>query len=193
MPNASPGAALCHGMTDRRVVGLRERLVRSGAADAALGPESGSDPAVFDERVDQAVRTFQQLKGLIVDGVVGPDTESALNDAQYSLGDRPLFFQESAPLHGDDVEELQNNLSLLGFYYGHLSGTFTPQTAYAVKELQRSLGVTCSLQYIGQRPLMPSCASSDGSTVVNSRHSRLHCCSTMSQHHIITSGVRLIG
>ncbi|WP_303177860.1 N-acetylmuramoyl-L-alanine amidase [Kocuria sp.] len=128
-------------MTDRRVVGLRERLLRAGATDTAIAVDAVSDPSVFDGPVDRAVRGFQQHKGLIVDGVVGPETESALNDAQYSLGDRPLSFREEHPLHGEDVAELQTNLSLLGFYYGHLDGTFTRQTEYAVRELQSSLGL----------------------------------------------------
>ncbi|OBA50424.1 N-acetylmuramoyl-L-alanine amidase [Kocuria sp. ICS0012] len=128
-------------MTDRRITGLRERLVRAGGEDLPVAGDSVPDPTVFDDRVDHAVRVFQQRKGLIVDGVVGPETESALNDAQYQLGDRPLFFDEAAPLHGDDVEELQDNLSMLGFYYGHLDAVFSRQTEYAVKELQQSLGV----------------------------------------------------
>ena len=140
MPQPTAGAPLRHGVSDRRVLGLRERLLRAGAQDTELAPDAARDPSVFDGHVDRAVRGFQQRKGLIVDGVVGPDTEAALNDAQYSLGDRPLFLQEERPLHGDDVEELQTNLSLLGFYYGHLDGTFTRQTEYAVKELQSSLG-----------------------------------------------------
>ena len=140
MPQPTAGAPLRHGVSDRRVLGLRERLLRAGAQDTELAPDAARDPSVFDGHVDRAVRGFQQRKGLIVDGVVGPDTEAALNDAQYSLGDRPLFLQEDRPLHGDDVEELQTNLSLLGFYYGHLDGTFTRQTEYAVKELQSSLG-----------------------------------------------------
>ena len=136
-----PGAALRHGATDRRVTGLRERLVRAGVTDPGIAPDAVPDPSVFDRGVDHAVRAFQQHKGLIVDGVVGPETEAALNDAQYTLGDRPLSFDESQPMHGDDVEELQNNLSLLGFYYGHLDGTFNRQTEFAVRELQSSLGV----------------------------------------------------
>ena len=140
MPQPTAGAPLRHGVSDRRVLGLRERLLRAGAQDTELAPDAARDPSIFDGHVDRAVRGFQQRKGLIVDGVVGPDTEAALNDAQYTLGDRPLFLQEDRPLHGDDVEELQTNLSLLGFYYGHLDGTFTRQTEYAVKELQSSLG-----------------------------------------------------
>ena len=118
----------------------------SGMSNTPVGqqrqsPDAVPDPSVFDRGVDHAVRAFQQHKGLIVDGVVGPETEAALNDAQYTLGDRPLSFDESQPMHGDDVDELQNNLSLLGFYYGHLDGTFNRQTEFAVRELQSSLGV----------------------------------------------------
>ena len=128
-------------MTDRRITGLRERLVRAGSEDLPTTGDTVTDPTVFDDQVDRAVRMFQQRKGLIVDGVVGPETEAALNDAQYRLGERPLFFDEANPMHGDDVEELQDNLSLLGFYYGHLDAVFSRQTEFAVKELQQSLGV----------------------------------------------------
>lgn len=136
-----PGASLRHGATDRRVTGLRDRLLRAGAPDTGIAPDAVADPTVFDRSVDRAVRAFQQHRGLIVDGVVGPETESALNDAQYSLGDRPLALDPDQPLHGDDVEDLQNNLSLLGFYYGHLDGRFNRQTDLAVRELQNSLGL----------------------------------------------------
>ena len=136
-----PGASLRYGATDRRVTGLRDRLLRAGAADTGLAADAVADPTVFDRPVDRAVRAFQQQRGLIVDGVVGPETESALNDAQYSLGDRPLALDPDEPLHGDDVADLQNNLSLLGFYYGHLDGRFNRQTDLAVRELQNSLGL----------------------------------------------------
>ena len=136
-----PGAPLRHGATDRRVTGLRDRLLRAGASDTAIAADAVADPTVFDRSVDRAVRAFQQNKGLIVDGVVGPETEAALTDAQYSLGDRPLALAPDHALHGDDVEELQNNLSVLGFYYGHLDGRFDRQTDLAVCELQKSLGL----------------------------------------------------
>ena len=129
------------GMTDRRVVGLRDRLVRACEGATGLSPSSVNDPSHFDEALDGALRTFQQNKGLIVDGVVGPETEMALTQAQYSLGDRPLYFDAEHPLRGEDVERIQDNLSRLGFYYGHLNGVFSQKTHYAVVELQENLGL----------------------------------------------------
>lgn len=128
-------------MTNRRVVSLRERLLRAGVTVAYLAPQDVNDPSSFDDHVDAAVRAFQQERGLIVDGVVGPETDRALNEAQYALGDRPLYLDEDQPLRGDDVTMLQHNLSRLGFYYGHLNGAFTKKTHYAVLELHQSLGL----------------------------------------------------
>ena len=127
--------------TSRRVVSLRERLVRAGVSVAYLAPQDVNTASYFDDHVDAAVRTFQQQRGLIVDGLVGPETDRALNEAQYALGDRPLYADDDQPLRGDDVTMLQHNLSRLGFYYGHLNGVFTRSTHHAVAELQQSLGL----------------------------------------------------
>ncbi|MDO5618971.1 peptidoglycan-binding protein [Kocuria sp.] len=132
---------LKHGIKDRRVTGLRERLVRTGAASKDLDPRDVLDPTAFDDVVEGAVRAFQQNHGLVVDGVVGPETERRLNEAQYTFGDRRLYWDQDEPLRGDDVERLQDNLSLLGFYYGHITGTFDQKTHHAVVELQQSLGL----------------------------------------------------
>ncbi|MCD1144403.1 peptidoglycan-binding protein [Kocuria sp. LUK] len=125
----------------RRVVSLRERLLRAGVTVAYLAPQDVNDPSVFDDHVDAAVRAFQQERGLIVDGAVGPETDRALNEAQYSLGDRTLELDGQEPLRGDDVARLQHNLSRLGFYYGHLDGVFGSGTHHAAVELQQSLGL----------------------------------------------------
>lgn len=128
-------------VTSRRVVSLRERLLRAGVSVAYLAPQDVNTPACFDDHVDAAVRAFQQERGLIVDGLVGPETDRALNEAQYALGDRPLYVDDVQPLRGDDVTMLQHNLSRLGFYYGHLNGVFGRSTHHAVAELQQSLGL----------------------------------------------------
>ena len=132
---------LRRSMTSRRVVSLRERLLRAGVTVAYLAPQDVSDPSRFDDHVDAAVRAFQQDRGLIVDGLVGAETERALNEAQYALGDRPLYADDEQPMRGDDVAVLQDNLSRLGFYYGHLNGEFTSSTHHAVAELQQNLGL----------------------------------------------------
>ena len=125
----------------RRVVTLREALLRAGVTLSYLAPDSVNDPSIFDDHVDAAVRAFQQSRGLIVDGVAGPDTQRALQEAQFRFGDRTLSHIEEAPLRGDDVAELQRHLSHLGFYYGHIDGSFGVRTRYAVAELQQNLGL----------------------------------------------------
>lgn len=126
----------------RRVVTLREALLRAGITMSYLAPGSVNDPTVFDDHVDAAVRAFQQSRGLIVDGVAGPDTQRALSEAQFRFGDRILGLNDGGPpQRGDDVAELQRHLSHLGFYYGHIDGEFGVRTGYAVAELQQNLGV----------------------------------------------------
>ena len=68
---------------------------------------------MFDENVDAAVRAFQQRRGLIADGCVGPLTERELVAARWALGDRTLSYTLSAPMSGDDVVELQQRLAEL--------------------------------------------------------------------------------
>ena len=69
-PVVPPGTMLKLGSRDARVVILRERLGITAAA---------AEPSVFDETVDEAVRTFQADAGLKADGIVGPGTLGALN------------------------------------------------------------------------------------------------------------------
>lgn len=126
----------------RRVVALREALLRAGISMSYLAPDSVNNPTLFDDHVDAAVRSFQQSRGLIVDGVAGPDTLRAVAEAQFRFGDRTLaLVEDEAPARGDDVAELQRHLSHLGFYYGHIDGEFNVRTRYAVAELQRNLGI----------------------------------------------------
>ncbi|MBO0896930.1 MULTISPECIES: peptidoglycan-binding protein [Arthrobacter] len=126
----------------RRVRALREALLSAGISMSYLAPDSVNNPDLFDDHVDAAVRSFQQSRGLIVDGVAGPDTLRALAEAQFRFGDRVLALVEGQqPIRGDDVAELQRHLSHLGFYYGHIDGEFNVRTRYAVAELQNNLGI----------------------------------------------------
>jgi len=97
--------------------------------------------AVFDEELDSAVRAFQQYRGLLVDGVVGPATYRSLREASYRLGARTLIYQLSAPLYGDDVATLQLRLQDLGFYVNRVDGYFGPHTHDALVAFQREIGL----------------------------------------------------
>jgi len=137
------GGSLRRSDSSRRVVALRTGLLRAGVSMAYLAPDQVNDPERFDDHVDAAVRTFQQSRGLMVDGILGPETERALAEAQYTLGDRVLSQAAEGleTLRGDDVTELQRQLSYLGFYYGHIDGEFGQRTHLAVRELQLNLGL----------------------------------------------------
>ncbi|MCR4282262.1 MAG: L,D-transpeptidase family protein [Bauldia sp.] len=71
-PLVPPGKNLKLGISDARVVVLRERLKVTTSAP---------DPMVFDDDVDLAVKAFQEQAGLKPDGVVGPRTLGIMNAA----------------------------------------------------------------------------------------------------------------
>lgn len=96
---------------------------------------------VFDEDTAVAVRGFQQQRGLVIDGMVGPQTYRALDEARWRLGDRLLTFVPAHPMAGDDVLALQSRLQELGFAVARLDGFFGPDTQRAVTEFQRNLGL----------------------------------------------------
>jgi N-acetylmuramoyl-L-alanine amidase len=149
------------------------RLIRRGdsglaAADVRsvlvalelLEPRPGAAD-VFDAECETALREFQQRRGLIVDGLVGPDTFRALTAARWRLGDRVLFRSLSAPLVGDDVTALQQRLLELGYDAGRPDGIFGVRTERALFAFQRETGIaldgTCgpatlrALQRLGRK------------------------------------------
>jgi N-acetylmuramoyl-L-alanine amidase len=94
----------------------------------------------FGEGTEAAVRAFQQERGLLVDGLVGPDSWEELVEAGYSLGDRVVYLRLPA-IRGDDVRALQRRLNLLGFDPGREDGIFGPNTAGAVRDFQLNVGL----------------------------------------------------
>ena len=108
---------------------------------AALG--HGCDPDArgeFGKATADAVRAFQDERGLNVDGIVGPDTWRSLYEAGYRLGDRLLLLRRPM-LRGDDVGELQTRLNNLGFDAGKPDAIFGPDTQRAVTEFQYNRGL----------------------------------------------------
>lgn len=108
---------------------------------ARLGFLSGDLPATYDEQVELAVRAFQQQRGLHVDGVVGTATFRRLDEARWSLGDRILTHLPGNLTAGDDVFALQRRLLELGFKVGRVDGYFGAETAEALREFQRNVGI----------------------------------------------------
>ncbi|PPK68088.1 N-acetylmuramoyl-L-alanine amidase [Actinokineospora auranticolor] len=134
--------------------------VRSTLATLGLLPPVNGVSDEFDPAMEHAVRTFQQQRGLITDGLVGPATYRALRDATYQLGGRPLAYLVSAPITGDDVLTLQERLLELGYDAGRPNGVFGAQTEAALRNFQRDYGLTidgiCGPETIrGLRQLSP--------------------------------------
>jgi len=66
------------GMSDDGVPTLRKRL-------GVAAPETGADPALYDEALIIAVEAFQKENGLSADGVVGSRTVAVLNGAHRDV------------------------------------------------------------------------------------------------------------
>ena len=122
------------GMQGEAVVDLQLRL---GALGHPTGPDEAGDlgPATVE-----AIRTFQQARGLRVDGICGDETWGCLVDTGRVLGER-LLYERSPMLRGDDVARLQAALGELGFDAGKVDGFFGPDTTRAVTEFQRNAGL----------------------------------------------------
>ena len=123
------------------VLELRHRLRQLGLLvndETAQRPDPGD---LFDEACDRAVRSFQQQRGLRIDGVVDRETYRGLDEARWRLGDRTLSFAVRHPYVGDDVAGLQHRLTDMGFDCGRADGVFGPRTENALREFQRNVGL----------------------------------------------------
>jgi N-acetylmuramoyl-L-alanine amidase len=112
-------------------------LPAEGAAE-----EASLDQVVYDAATELAVRHFQQVRGLSVDGRVGEETYRALSEARWSLGDRLLHHDPVRPMRGDDVTNLQDRLHELGYDAGPVDGVFGPETEVGLRAFQRDYGLT---------------------------------------------------
>ena len=108
---------------------------------AAGDPTTDPADVEFDKDTDAAIRQFQQERGLIVDGIVGPVTVRSLTDARWTLGDRTLAYTLSAVMSGDDVTALQVRLAELGYNTGRPDGIFGPLTDGCVRDFQKHRGL----------------------------------------------------
>jgi N-acetylmuramoyl-L-alanine amidase len=130
------GPAVADVQISLRILGLLADD-RSGHPDG-----DGLDTAVFDDATERAVRHFQQVRGLSVDGRVGAETYRALSEARWSLGDRVLRYDPDRPMRGDDVTGLQERLLELGYDAGRADGILGPETEVGLRAFQRDYGLT---------------------------------------------------
>jgi len=64
---------------------LRTLLVRASGPDGEIPAPADAD--LFDHELEYAVRAFQQDRGLLADGVVGPQTALQLDGARWRIGE----------------------------------------------------------------------------------------------------------
>ncbi|MGH2807947.1 MAG: N-acetylmuramoyl-L-alanine amidase [Actinomycetota bacterium] len=121
------------GDRSQRVADVQARL-------RAFGLEIDDEWGWFGDSTKRAVRAFQQRRGILIDGIVGPHTWSELVEASWYLGDRDLYLKHP-PMRGDDVFALQARLNALGFDAGKEDGIFGVATDKAVRAFQKEYGV----------------------------------------------------
>jgi len=132
---------ICRGSTGPAVAEVRAILAGLSLL-TATSDGAGAEEAVFDDDCDRAVRRFQQERGVSVDGLVGPETYRALQEARWRLGDRVLSYAVGVPLSGDDVAALQERLLEMGYDAGRADGVFGPSTEQALRAFQREVGLS---------------------------------------------------
>lgn len=99
----------------------------------------------YNYKTKQAVMSFQKDNGLVVDGVVGPNTRKALlqklstvNNSEKIEYKRVLYFGYK----GSDVKQLQTDLLKLGYSMNRLPNTYYDnQTKDVVMDFQKDNGL----------------------------------------------------
>ncbi|MBU8905930.1 C40 family peptidase [Desertibacillus haloalkaliphilus] len=127
---------LRRGISGEQVKDLQEQLKE-------LGFYNGSISGEFDSRTETAVKAFQRQQSITVDGIAGPQTLSALEDAinpppEVETPDSSL----SIGSRGQAVTTLQQQLRQLGIFKREPTGYYGEITAEAVRTFQRQNGLS---------------------------------------------------
>jgi len=126
---------LKRGSKGKEVVDLQTRLKSLGFS---LGLEDID--GFFGIKTEEAVKSFQQKRGLAVTGTIDSITWLEVVEAGYTLGSRTLYLKVP-PFRGDDVKTLQHYLNSLGFDSGEVTGIFNKKTETAVRKFQNNMSL----------------------------------------------------
>jgi N-acetylmuramoyl-L-alanine amidase len=99
-----------------------------------------AEPGVLCPVTEAALCSFQTSRGLHATGVCDQHSWTALVEAGWKLGDR-LLSVTTPNLRGDDVSDVQHQLTRLGFDCGRVDGIYGPLTAHAVHDFQENVGL----------------------------------------------------
>ena len=137
-----PAAALAYsqtlelGLTSAEVLDAQNKLA---ALDYYTGPLDG----YFSKEMQNAVKQFQRINQLTVDGKIGKKTSAALDDPDAIGKNDP---QAAGTLQygssGEAVKTLQRELRDTYYYAGTIDGVFGSDVNRAVKAFQSSAGLT---------------------------------------------------
>jgi peptidoglycan hydrolase-like protein with peptidoglycan-binding domain len=119
---------LRRGSTDPAVRDLQQAL-------KTLGHDPGAVDGTFGARTEAAVEAFQAAVGIAADGVVGPITWRAIDEADQS---EPTLRNGSKGL---PVRRVQHRLTAYGISTGGVDGRYGPKTVAAVRTLQQERGL----------------------------------------------------
>ena len=158
VPNSYSGYPLRQGSSGEDVVVLQAMLNRIGQNYPAI-PRLAQVDGIFGPRTEEAVRVFQSVFGLAVDGIVGRGTwyklvflYVAVTKLSELVSEGQSFTQVQGPSgiqvlrqgdRGPAVSALQYFLSLIGQYSFNLptlaiDGIFGPKTKQAVQDFQKA-------------------------------------------------------
>ena len=129
------------GVSGSAVLRLQVRLEELGYYSSAQNSVCGSADVA-------AIRAFQQMNGLTVDGVAGYDTQVRLYSDSAVMADGRLagsltvaYETLKKGMTGDAVKALQNRLIELGYLTGTADGIFGTSTGEAVYYFQKNNGL----------------------------------------------------
>jgi peptidoglycan hydrolase-like protein with peptidoglycan-binding domain len=114
-----------------QVRGFATELLQRALIRAGFDPGPVNGLILIGSKTDLAIRNFQAANGLVVNGIVGPETWEALPDED--MQGLPTLELGS---EGGAVALLQRCLQRLGFDPGHITGVFGPETDAQVRAYQ---------------------------------------------------------
>lgn len=123
-------------------------LARLGLLQGYAGEVSGKRTHQYreadmdlDQELSEALKAFQQSRGIVPTGTIDETTLRELRYASYKLGARVLSYVAGNELVGDDVAQLQDQLQELGFYSHPVDGHFGRATHEATRTYQLNYGL----------------------------------------------------
>ena len=107
-----------------------------------LGIYTGEIDGINGSLTKKAIREFQKLAGLVVDGLLGPNTINALINGENSYIDMGgADVEVSKTDYSEDIEDAQIKLKELNLYTGVIDGINGIGTKNAIREFQKLAGL----------------------------------------------------